>query len=145
MPVSSSSRFWMLSNTFMTWALFTVTSRSVWDQREEVNLAHQCCWKYSFGKIFHITSLYGPSMHESYDGTVLTCIWLCASSLQPENLLYYSMEEDSKIMISDFGLSKIECADSVMSTACGTPGYVGKKGLKWSWIRAICFFIISLT
>lgn len=46
--------------------------------------------------------------------------------LQPENLLYDSMEDDSKIMISDFGLSKIEGADSVMSTACGTPGYVGK-------------------
>lgn len=46
--------------------------------------------------------------------------------LQPENLLYYSMDEDSKIMISDFGLSKIEGAGSVMSTACGTPGYVGK-------------------
>lgn len=46
--------------------------------------------------------------------------------LQPENLLYYSMDEDSKIMISDFGLSKIEGSGSVMSTACGTPGYVGK-------------------
>lgn len=57
----------------------------------------------------------------------LKTIFVCVSSLQPENLLYYSMEEDSKIMISDFGLSKIECADSVMSTACGTPGYVGKK------------------
>lgn len=50
-----------------------------------------------------------------------------SSLLQPENLLYDSMEEDSKIMISDFGLSKIEGADSVMSTACGTPGYVGKN------------------
>lgn len=36
------------------------------------------------------------------------------------------MDEDSKIMISDFGLSKIEGAGSVMSTACGTPGYVGE-------------------
>lgn len=49
------------------------------------------------------------------------------SSFQPENLLYYSMDEDSKIMISDFGLSKIEGSGSVMSTACGTPGYVGKE------------------
>lgn len=47
--------------------------------------------------------------------------------LQPENLLYYSMDEDSKIMISDFGLSKIEGSGSVMSTACGTPGYVGEE------------------
>ncbi|TRY65051.1 hypothetical protein DNTS_018551 [Danionella cerebrum] len=47
--------------------------------------------------------------------------------LKPENLLYYSMEEDSNIMISDFGLSKIEDSASVMSTACGTPGYVGSS------------------
>lgn len=51
--------------------------------------------------------------------------------LQPENLLYYSMDEDSKIMISDFGLSKIEGCGSVMSTACGTPGYVGEC-LQWA-------------
>lgn len=43
---------------------------------------------------------------------------------QPENLLYYSNEPDSKIMISDFGLSKIEDSGT-MATACGTPGYVG--------------------
>jgi calcium/calmodulin-dependent protein kinase I len=49
------------------------------------------------------------------------------SFLQPENLLYYSPDEDSKIMISDFGLSKIEGTGSIMATACGTPGYVGKK------------------
>ncbi|XP_057193711.1 calcium/calmodulin-dependent protein kinase type 1 isoform X2 [Triplophysa rosa] len=49
--------------------------------------------------------------------------------LKPENLLYYSMEEDSNIMISDFGLSKIEDSGSVMSTACGTPGYVAPEVL----------------
>lgn len=57
----------------------------------------------------------------------LNLLFIHVWSLQPENLLYYSMDEDSKIMISDFGLSKIEGAGSVMSTACGTPGYVGKK------------------
>lgn len=30
-------------------------------------------------------------------------------------------------MISDFGLSKMEGKGDVMSTACGTPGYVGKS------------------
>ncbi|KAI4827427.1 hypothetical protein KUCAC02_030821 [Chaenocephalus aceratus] len=49
--------------------------------------------------------------------------------LKPENLLYDSMDDDSKIMISDFGLSKIECSGSVMSTACGTPGYVAPEVL----------------
>lgn len=64
--------------------------------------------------------------------------------LKPENLLYFNHEEvtlyideilprnrknlqnngafqDSKIMISDFGLSKTEDS-GVMATACGTPG-----------------------
>jgi len=41
--------------------------------------------------------------------------------LKPENLLYYSQNYDSKIMISDFGLSKMEDS-GVMATACGTPG-----------------------
>ena len=49
--------------------------------------------------------------------------------LKPENLLYYSNDENSKIMISDFGLSKIQESGSIMSTACGTPGYVAPEVL----------------
>ncbi|XP_060602146.1 calcium/calmodulin-dependent protein kinase type 1-like [Ruditapes philippinarum] len=48
--------------------------------------------------------------------------------LKPENLLYYSNCESSKIMISDFGLSKIEDSGT-MATACGTPGYVAPEVL----------------
>jgi calcium/calmodulin-dependent protein kinase I len=48
--------------------------------------------------------------------------------LKPENLLYYSPAEDSKIMISDFGLSKTEDSGT-MATACGTPGYVAPEVL----------------
>uniref|UniRef100_A0A8W7PA31 Protein kinase domain-containing protein n=1 Tax=Anopheles coluzzii TaxID=1518534 RepID=A0A8W7PA31_ANOCL len=48
--------------------------------------------------------------------------------LKPENLLYYSAAEDSKIMISDFGLSKMEDS-GFMATACGTPGYVAPEVL----------------
>lgn len=48
--------------------------------------------------------------------------------LKPENLLYYSSAEDSKIMISDFGLSKMEDS-GFMATACGTPGYVAPEVL----------------
>ncbi|CAM9969619.1 calcium/calmodulin-dependent protein kinase type 1-like isoform X1 [Lampetra fluviatilis] len=47
--------------------------------------------------------------------------------LKPENLLYDSPDPDSKIMISDFGLSKIQIGGDVMSTACGTPGYVAPE------------------
>ncbi|XP_033114613.1 calcium/calmodulin-dependent protein kinase type 1D-like [Anneissia japonica] len=49
--------------------------------------------------------------------------------LKPENLLYYSADEDAKIMISDFGLSKMEESGD-MSTACGTPGYVAPEVLR---------------
>uniref|UniRef100_A0A8D2DKA1 Calcium/calmodulin-dependent protein kinase type 1B n=1 Tax=Sciurus vulgaris TaxID=55149 RepID=A0A8D2DKA1_SCIVU len=44
--------------------------------------------------------------------------------LKPENLLYATPFEDSKIMVSDFGLSKIQ-AGNMLGTACGTPGYAG--------------------
>lgn len=50
------------------------------------------------------------------------------SPKQPENLLYFSPDEDSKIMISDFGLSKMEDS-GIMATACGTPGYVAPEVL----------------
>lgn len=56
--------------------------------------------------------------------------FLSLSSLsQPENLLYFSPHDESKIMISDFGLSKMEGTGDVMATACGTPGYVGEHAL----------------
>ncbi|CAD7001627.1 unnamed protein product [Ceratitis capitata] len=48
--------------------------------------------------------------------------------LKPENLLYYSADDGSKIMISDFGLSKMEDS-GIMATACGTPGYVAPEVL----------------
>ena len=51
---------------------------------------------------------------------------VCLLLRQPENLLYLTPEENSKIMITDFGLSKME-QNGVMSTACGTPGYVGES------------------
>ncbi|XP_077429810.1 calcium/calmodulin-dependent protein kinase type 1D-like [Vanacampus margaritifer] len=48
--------------------------------------------------------------------------------LKPENLLYYTTDENAKIMVSDFGLSKT-VEHGVMSTACGTPGYVAPEVL----------------
>jgi calcium/calmodulin-dependent protein kinase I len=48
--------------------------------------------------------------------------------LKPENLLYQDETPESQLMISDFGLSKMEGTDS-MATACGTPGYVAPEVL----------------
>ena len=45
---------------------------------------------------------------------------------KPENILMENDDEDAKIMITDFGLSKIFGDQNVMKTLCGTPQYVGK-------------------
>lgn len=49
--------------------------------------------------------------------------------LKPENLLYYHPGNDSKIMITDFGLSKLKKGpdDSIMETTCGTPEYIAPE------------------
>jgi calcium/calmodulin-dependent protein kinase I len=44
--------------------------------------------------------------------------------------LFFGPEEGSKIMISDFGLSKIFNDEELLKTACGTPGYVAPEVLK---------------
>jgi calcium/calmodulin-dependent protein kinase I len=48
--------------------------------------------------------------------------------LKPENLLLKS-EDDTEVMLSDFGLSKIVGEDAMMQTACGTPYYVAPEVL----------------
>lgn len=48
------------------------------------------------------------------------------------HLLCHSPDPDSKIMISDFGLSKMADDGGLdqMGTACGTPGYVAPEVLR---------------
>ena len=48
------------------------------------------------------------------------------SILLTYRIFFFSPDADSKIMISDFGLSKME-ESGVMATACGTPGYVAPE------------------
>ncbi|XP_039366431.1 calcium/calmodulin-dependent protein kinase type 1B isoform X3 [Mauremys reevesii] len=70
--------------------------------------------------------------------------------LKPENLLYASPFADAKIMITDFGLSKVE-SDGVMATACGTPGYVAPELLEQkpygkavdSWALGVISYILQ--
>ena len=52
-------------------------------------------------------------------------------------MLFTSQSDGSKIMISDFGLSKLSEEEmDQLGTACGTPGYVGK-----SQPHPICWYI----
>jgi len=48
--------------------------------------------------------------------------------LKPENLLLKGTE-DTDVMLSDFGLSRIVGVESMMETACGTPYYVAPEVL----------------
>jgi len=49
--------------------------------------------------------------------------------LKPENLLLKAGKNDTDVMLSDFGLSKIIGVESMMETACGTPYYVAPEVL----------------
>ncbi|KAF9332509.1 hypothetical protein BG006_004621 [Podila minutissima] len=51
--------------------------------------------------------------------------------LKPENLLFSDKTESARLMITDFGLSKVLTAQNdVLMTACGTPGYVAPEVLQ---------------
>ncbi|KAG0219165.1 kinase-like domain-containing protein [Mortierella sp. GBAus27b] len=51
--------------------------------------------------------------------------------LKPENLLFADKTENSRLMITDFGLSKVLTGgNDVLMTACGTPGYVAPEVLE---------------
>ena len=55
---------------------------------------------------------------------------ICHRDLKPENILLASQEENAELKISDFGLSKVAASDELlMSTRCGTPGYVAPEVL----------------
>ncbi|CAO3652915.1 unnamed protein product [Mucor hiemalis] len=50
--------------------------------------------------------------------------------MKPENLLFQKVGDDADLMITDFGLSKIlKAQDDILTTACGTPGYVAPEVL----------------
>ncbi|KAG0219918.1 hypothetical protein BGX33_011392 [Mortierella sp. NVP41] len=52
--------------------------------------------------------------------------------LKPENLLFKTKAEDSELLIADFGLSKIIDKDKfdLLTTTCGTPGYMAPEILQ---------------
>jgi len=56
---------------------------------------------------------------------------ICHRDLKPENILLASPEHDAELKITDFGLSKISSLpdDFLMTTRCGTPGYVAPEVL----------------
>lgn len=49
--------------------------------------------------------------------------------LKPENLLCSGTDDNEVVKIADFGLSKIQTDEDVLTTSCGTPGYVAPEVL----------------
>lgn len=49
--------------------------------------------------------------------------------LKPENLLYSRPAPDENIKLADFGLAYVLSPDVLVSTACGTPGYIAPEVL----------------
>lgn len=52
--------------------------------------------------------------------------------LKPENLLFRTPEDNADLLIADFGLSRImdDEAFHVLTTTCGTPGYMAPEIFK---------------
>lgn len=47
--------------------------------------------------------------------------------LKPENLLFKSADPDSRLLISDFGLSKLIPDGNLLATSCGSPIYTSPE------------------
>jgi calcium/calmodulin-dependent protein kinase I len=54
--------------------------------------------------------------------------------LKPENLLFRTPEDNADLLIADFGLSRIMDEEQfhVLTTTCGTPGYMAPEIFKKS-------------
>ena len=61
-------------------------------------------------------------------GRYLHSLGITHRDLKPENLLYYHPGHDSKILITDFGLSSCRKSGEIyMHTTCGTPEYISPE------------------
>ncbi|KAI3380274.1 hypothetical protein SNEBB_004900 [Seison nebaliae] len=74
--------------------------------------------------------------------------------IKPENILYKEKSDNSRILLSDFGLASIKDKHSldVMSTTCGTPEYIAPEVLSQSeycskvdcWASGVvCYIVLS--
>ncbi|BFY97522.1 hypothetical protein BsWGS_00562 [Bradybaena similaris] len=51
-------------------------------------------------------------------------------NLKPENLLYATVLDDSRLLIADFAMSSLVSLEVDMSSVCGSPGYTAPEALK---------------
>lgn len=62
--------------------------------------------------------------------------------LKPENLIFKTKDENSDLLIADFGLSRIIDSEKfdVLRTTCGTPGYMVKIKLEFVFDKTLIYF-----
>lgn len=67
--------------------------------------------------------------------------------LKPENLLFRTPEDNADLLIADFGLSRIMDEEQfhVLTTTCGTPGYMAPEIFKKSGHGKPVYVLIPLT
>lgn len=71
------------------------------------------------------------AVHDIVSGLKYLHSWdIVHRNLKPENLLYENLSEDSKLKISDFGLSTILSSEVDMTSVCGSPEYTAPEILK---------------
>ncbi len=64
---------------------------------------------------------------------------ICHRDLKPENVLLLSKSDDTHIKLADLGFAKISAGvNSLMTTPCGTPGYVAPEVISQKPYTAAC-------
>ncbi|CAM9535069.1 unnamed protein product, partial [Ascophyllum nodosum] len=69
---------------------------------------------------------------------------ICHRDLKPENFLFKDRSDDSEMKIIDFGLSRFEDTNHVMTTRVGTPYYIAPEVLGRNYTKACDLWSIGV-
>ncbi|CAM9920209.1 unnamed protein product [Scytosiphon promiscuus] len=69
---------------------------------------------------------------------------ICHRDLKPENFLFKDRADDAELKIIDFGLSRFEDTNAVMTTRVGTPYYIAPEVLGRSYTKACDLWSIGV-
>ncbi|CAG5130049.1 unnamed protein product [Candidula unifasciata] len=64
-------------------------------------------------------------------------------NLKPENLLYATILDDSRLLIADFAMSSLVGLEVDMSSVCASPGFTAPEVLKGVHYGKTCRYVVS--